>query len=140
VVFFSPVSIPILGILKHFSECLKIQKRSQKMAIYDLRSAAGRLHGFFRKNPNSSPDSIRRFLETIEIDQKKSSFSDSIFYEFSDASRVMLKRYKADIDELYSTGKRAQAIETKLKEKYHDSKIKIPSRSTIQKYLDIQRG
>lgn len=110
------------------------------MAIYDLRSAAARLHGFIRKNPTASPDSIRRFLETIEIDQRKSSFIDQALFEFSDSTKIAIKRYGADIEELYSTGKRAQAIETALKERYPSAKIKIPSRATIQKYLDLKHG
>ncbi|MFY9141275.1 hypothetical protein [Sulfuricurvum sp.] len=110
------------------------------MALYDLWQVAGRIHGFIRKNPNASPDSIRRFLETIEIDQKKASFTDQRLFEFSDEGKLMLKRYGSDIDELSKAGKRAQAIETALKKKYPNSKVKIPSRSTIEKYIGLKNG
>ncbi len=110
------------------------------MAIYDLRSAAARLHGFLRKSPSASPDAIRRFLETIEIDQKKASFTDQKLFEFSDAVKVMLKRYSKDIDELLKQGKRAQAIESALKEKYPKANVKVPSRSTIEKYIGLKNG
>lgn len=102
----------------------------------DLRKAAGRIHGFLKNNPTPSPDQIRRWLELIEADERANKKVISRFDGFSEAMKKVLMRYEDDIRALAEEGKKEEAIESALKERFPFAKIKIPSKSTIRKFIN----
>lgn len=107
--------------------------------LYLAYIIAARLHGFLRKNPNPSPDQIRRWMEIIFNDQSKNDAKKSRFSGFKRATAASLRRYEADIDVLAADGMGERAIHSALKKRYLFAK-NIPSASTIRRFLERKNG
>lgn len=107
--------------------------------LNDLYNAAGRIHGFFKNNPNPTPDQIRKWLEIIAADQSKMAAKKSRFSGFKPTTAAALRRYEEDINVLSTDGLSERAIHTALHKRYPFSK-NIPSASTIRRFLERKDG
>lgn len=107
--------------------------------IHDLYNAAGRLHGFIKNNPNSTPDQIRKWLEIIDADQTKTVSKKSRFSGFKPSTAAALRRYEEDIDVFSAEGLAERAIHSALHKRYPFAK-NIPSASTIRRFIERKNG
>ncbi len=92
--------------------------------VHDIESAAKRLFGFLKKDPNPTMTTLLRWLSLIEFDQDKDRMAryKSRFEGFDSRDKAFLKRYEAEIMILFEKGHDPTEILHVLKDRFSGAK------------------